>query len=244
MKIEGSVALVTGSAKRVGRVLAGELARRGARLAIHYNTSRSEALELGAELKARHGTESAVFKADLGRAKDAAGLARLIRRRFGRLDILVNSASVYKRTPFGEVSEADWDEHLDVNLKGPFFLSQAAGLMMREAGRGKIVNIADWAGLRPYPGYAPYCASKAGLICLTQSLAKALAPEVQVNAVLPGPVLLPEDVGAKEREAIRNATLVKRIGSPADVAAAVIYFVEQDFVTGASLPVDGGRLIQ
>ena len=244
MQIDGSVALVTGSAKRVGRAIATALAQKGARLAVHYNRSRAEAAAFAKELKGKYRVQAETFGADLSRASEARRLAKDVLRRFGRADILVNSASVYVKTPFGAVSEKDWDEHLDVNLKSPFFLSQELGRAMKRAGRGKIVNIADWAGLRPYAEWTPYCISKAGLICLTYALAKALGPQVQVNAVLPGPVLLPPDVGPKEREAIRQATLVKRLGSPKDIASAVAFLIEgSDFVTGAALPVDGGRLI-
>jgi len=236
--------LVTGAARRVGRAIAEGFARKGARVAVHYHTSRPAATSLVRELKGKYRTEAEAFRADLSMTREVQRLADAVLRRFGRVDVLVNSASVYRKTPLDQTSEQDWDEHLDVNLKAPFFLSQAIGRPMKKRGRGKIVNIADWAGLRPYGGYAPYCASKAGLICLTNSLAKALAPEVQVNAVLPGPVLLPEDTGPREREAVRQATLLKRLGSPKDVASAAVFLVEgSDFITGAALPVDGGRLI-
>lgn len=243
MEIQGSVALVTGSGVRVGRQIAETLAQKGARLAIHYNSSRGPALELAHELRAKYRAEAEVFKADFFRLHEIERLAEAVGRRMGGVDILVNSASVYEKVPFGKVDERQWNLALDVNLKAPFFLSQAIGTKMKHAGQGKIVNICDWAALRPYAGYAAYCASKAGLLNLTYSMAKALAPEVQVNAILPGPVALPDDVGPAEREAIRQATLVKRLGSPKDVANAVAFLAENDFITGAALPVDGGRLI-
>ena len=137
-----------------------------------------------------------------------------------------------------------WDASLDVNLKAPFLLSWALGRAMRARGGGRIVNLADWAGERPYNDYLPYCVSKAGIACLTKALAKALAPEVQVNAVAPGPVLPPDDVGPAERQAITRATPLKRIGTPEDVARCVRFLVEEaDFSTGAIFLVDGGRLI-
>jgi len=163
---------------------------------------------------------------------------------FGRLDILVNSASVFHRKPLEELTERDWDTNLDTNLKAPFFLSKFAGAAMRRQGAGKIVNIGDWAGIRPYNNYLPYVVSKAGIIGLTKALAKALAPEVQVNCVAAGPVMLPEDYGAEEAAKIAKATLTQRLGSPEDVARAVLFFCEgTDFATGATLVIDGGRLI-
>jgi len=243
MELKGKVALVTGAAKRVGRQIAVTLAQKGCHIAAHYNRSGADARRLAKELEGKYRVRSAAFQAELSDAAQVKRLAAQVEKTFGRIDILVNSASLYERTPFGSISEQDWDAHLDVNLKGPFFLAQAAGKGMKRRGAGKIVNIADWAGLRPYAGFLPYCISKAGLIYLTHGLAKALGPEVQVNAVLPGPVLLPPDVTAEETKAIVQATLVKRLGSPKDVANAVAFLIQSDFITGAALPVDGGRLI-
>jgi NAD(P)-dependent dehydrogenase (short-subunit alcohol dehydrogenase family) len=244
MQIKDSVALVTGSGVRVGKQIASTLAQKGARLAIHYNKSRGPALAFARELKAKYRAEAETFHADLGKVSEVWRLAAAVTKRMGRVDILVNSASIYERIPFERADESHFDRHIAVNLKAPFFLTQAVGTEMKRAGRGKIVNICDWAALRPYAGYAAYCASKAGLLNLTYSTAKALAPEVQVNAVLPGPVALPPDVGAAEKEAIRKATLVQKLGTPKDVANAVAFLIEgSDFITGAALTVDGGRLI-
>lgn len=241
MRLTGKTVLVTGAAKRVGRVIAMSLARRGAKVAVHYNRSRAEAQRLVREIEEGCATEAAAFQADLSDPRQAARLAGAVLKRFGALHALVNSASVYERTPFGKVGRAQWDRHLDANLRAPFFLSQAAGAIMRRAGQGKIVNIADWAAQRPYADFIPYCVSKAGLVCLNTALAKALAPQVQVNALLPGPVLLPESYTPRMRRAVREATLVKRLGSPEDLARAVLFLIEEDFVTGAALAVDGGR---
>ena len=244
MRLQGKVALVTGAAKRVGRTIALALAQRGAKLAIHYRHSRTEAQRLADEVKDNLGREAALFKADLSDVREVQRLAQAVLKRFGKVHVLVNSASTYEKNAFGDTSRADWDGHLDVNLRAPFFLSQALGLAMKRNGEGKIINIADWSGKRPYADYIPYCVSKAGLLCLNAALAKALAPQVQVNAVLPGPVLLPAAVGPRARREIINATLVKRLGSPEDVAQAVLFLIEgSDFVTGAELAVDGGRLI-
>ena len=244
MRLQGKFVLVTGAARRVGRAVAMALARRGARLIIHYNRSRREAQRLVSEAEDLCGREASLAQADLSDLRQVRRMTDGLLRRFGTVHVLVNSASLYERTPFGRVEAADWDSHLDVNLRAPFFLSQALGPAMKKAGEGKIVNIADWAAQRPYADYVPYCVSKAGLLCLNTALAKALAPEVQVNALLPGPVLLPESFTARQREAVREATLVKRLGTPEDVAQAVLFLIEgSDFVTGAALTVDGGRLV-
>jgi len=245
MNLKGKTALVTGAARRVGRAIAAALAERGADIAIHYNRSREEARGLAAELESSYGCRTALFRADLSDARQVLGLAKSDLRRFKTVDVLVNSASVYRKTPFGKIRLDDWDSHLDINLKAPFLLSQALGAAMKKAGEGAIVNIADWAAIRPYADYMPYCVSKAGLLALNKALAKALAPEVRVNAVLPGPVLMPEGASRKFWEGeVRRATVLKRLGSPEDIARAVLFLVEgARFTTGAELTVDGGRLI-
>ncbi|MBI4376469.1 MAG: SDR family oxidoreductase [Elusimicrobia bacterium] len=244
MTLKGRVALITGAARRVGRAIAMALAEKGARIAVHYNRSRAEGQTLARELKDSFGVDCLAFGAELGKTAQVRALAAAVARRFGNIDILINNASIYERTPLATATEKEWDRHLDVNLKAPFFLSQAVAPIMKKSGGGKIINIADWAGLRPYSDYTPYCISKAGLLCLNTALAKGLAPSIQVNAVMPGPVLLPEGTPAKTRKAIEKATLVKRLGSPQDVAQAVLFLLERgDFMTGAAIPVDGGRLI-
>lgn len=244
MTLEGKAVLITGAARRVGRALACALAARGARLAIHYRSSRADALGLASQLRRAFGTTIVLVRADLEKIPEIERLARAAAAALGGLDVLINSASLYERTPFGSVSAKDWDRHLNANLRAPFFLSQAVAPYLKKSGRGHIVNIADWSAHRPYADYAPYCASKAGLLCLNKALAKALAPKVQVNAVLPGPVLLPEKTSPGLRRAVTQATLLKRLGSPADVVDAVLFLLERgDFTTGAELTVDGGRLI-
>ncbi|MBI3552860.1 MAG: SDR family oxidoreductase [Elusimicrobia bacterium] len=243
MTLEGKAVLVTGAARRVGRAIALALAERGARLAIHYNRSRKEAAELARDIHRSFGVDAMTVKAELSDIRAVERMAKTVASGLGGLHALVNSASVYESNVFGKTTPDDWNRHLDANLRAPFFLCQAAAPHMRRSGGGVIVNIADWAGLRPYAGYIPYCVSKAGLLCLNTALAKALAPEIRVNAVMPGPVLLPPGTTKRQAQAVREATLVKRLGSPEDVARAVVYFFENDFVTGAALPVDGGRLI-
>jgi NAD(P)-dependent dehydrogenase (short-subunit alcohol dehydrogenase family) len=243
VELRGRWALVTGAAKRVGRVIALELAGRGANIVVHYHTSRSEAEATVAAIEA-HGVQAFALGADLGQTAEVERLAAEAEARSGGVSILVNNASNYFRVPFDELDETVWDASLDVNLKAPFFLAWHLGRAMRGRGMGHIVNLADWSGERPYNDYLPYCVSKAGIICLTKALAKALAPTVQVNAVAPGPVMLPADMGEAERQAVVRATPLKRIGTPEDVARCVRFLVEEaSFSTGALFLVDGGRLI-
>jgi NAD(P)-dependent dehydrogenase (short-subunit alcohol dehydrogenase family) len=243
MEIAGKGALVTGAAKRIGRAIALALAERGADVVVHYHRSEAAAHETACAIEAL-GVRALVLPADLANVRE---IERLIERAadfLGRLDILVNNASVFFRTPFGSTTEEEWDVHLDVNLKAPFFCAQYAARIMQKQGGGKIINIADWAGFRPYVGYIPYCISKAGVIALTQVLARTLAPTILVNAVAPGPVLLPEEYGEEEVRAILAGTPLKRLGAPEDVVRAVLFLIEgSDFITGHTLVVDGGRLI-
>ncbi|MBI3121599.1 MAG: SDR family oxidoreductase [candidate division NC10 bacterium] len=240
MEIEGKVALVTGGAKRLGRAIALALAERGAELVIHYRDSEREAQELLALLK-RAGGKPVAVRGDVSVAADVDRIVETAMQAFGRIEILVNNAAIFSRTPFENLTEEDWDRFLDVNLKGPFLLCRKIGGIMLRQGRGKIVNLADIAGFKVWAEYIPYSVSKAGLIALTRGLAKALAPAVQVNAVAPGAVLLPEGTTPEERErAIRRVPL-DRLGAPEDIARAVVYLIENDFITGEVLRVDGGQ---
>lgn len=243
MEVQGKVALVTGAGVRVGRGIALALAGRGMDVAIHYNSSRGPAEGTAAAAR-ETGVRAELFQANLGEVGQIHGLVQAIDDAWGRLDVLVNSAAVFPRTPWAEIDEAVWDATLAVNLKAPFFVAWHAAPLLKRDGGGKIVNIADWAGLRPYRHYLPYVVSKGGVITMTKALAKELAPEVTVNAIAPGPVMLPEDFDEEAAERIADATLVERLGSPDDIAQSVIYLVEMtDFVTGHVLVVDGGRLI-
>ena len=240
------VALVTGGARRVGRTIVTALAARGYRLAIHAHQSIDEAQRLAEELSVG-GTEAAAFAADL---RDAAATAAMIGRvadHFGRLDALVNSAAVWHEKRLEEVTPADLREHWEANTLSTFVCCQQAGLrMVAQSSGGAIVNIGDWAIERPYVDYAAYFPSKGAIPALTRSFAVELAsrnPKVRVNAILPGPVLLAPDMPPAERQAVIAATLLKRLGTPEDVAQAVIFLLESPFITGVSLPVDGGRTI-
>jgi pteridine reductase len=239
MDIRTSKALVTGSALRVGREIALELARAGASIFLHYRSSSEAARETEREIRAL-GAKVELVAGDLGVPADVMRLATECRE----ADILVNSASIFPRTPLPEITFETFDEIFAVNLRGPFFLAKEIGLAMKKRGRGAIVNIADWAGYRPYKGYLPYCVSKAALLAANAGLARCLAPEVRVNAVAPGPVMLPEDMTEAERRQVLSSTPLGRVGSPLDVARAVRFLVESaEFTTGAVLTVDGGRLI-
>jgi len=239
MELRNRRALVTGAAVRVGREIALELARAGADLVVHYRSSEVPARATAEEIRAL-GVACDLVRGDLA---DPADLERVATQCAG-VDVLVNSASIFPRTPLADVTIEEWDGIHAANLRAPFFLARTIGLAMKERGRGVIVNITDWSAERPYTGYLPYCASKAGLVALSKGLARALAPEVRVNAVAPGPVMLPEDMSEAEREVVLRRTPLQREGSPEDVARAVRFLVETaDFTTGASLAVDGGRLI-
>lgn len=241
------VALVTGSGKRrVGSAVADALAGRGFAVAVHYRTSAAEAAETVAGLR-RHGVEAEPFRADLTVEADVRDLVRAVLGRFGRLDVLVNCAAIWQRKRLEDVTAADVRRHFDANALGTFLCAQQAGLaMVAQPEGGLIVNVGDWAEVRPYPDYAAYFPSKGAVSALTRCLAVELAqrnPRVRVNQVSPGPVMLPPDLPAAEREQAINATLVKREGSPENVALAVLSFWDNDFVTGATLPVDGGRTV-
>lgn len=243
MNLEGAVALVTGSAKRVGRVIALHLASLGCHIVVHYRSSKAEAEGVREEIRGL-GREATLIQADLARREEAERAAREALDWKGNLAVLVNSAATYGKAPLGEVSEADWDFSLEANLLGPFWLSQVIGPRMMESGAGKIVNIADISWLSPWTGRLPYCVSKGALVSLTMGLAKAYAPQVQVNAIGPGPVLFPPEYSEETRKAIIENTLVKREGTPMDVALAVEFFCRSDFVTGVFLPVEGGQLLK
>jgi pteridine reductase len=241
------VALITGSGKRrVGWHVANLLASRGYRLALHYRTSAAETAESLAQFQAQ-GVEAAAFQADLTSEQAVRGMVNAVIARFGKVDVLVNCAAVWKSKRLEDVTAEDVRFHFEANTLGTFLCTQQAGLaMVRQPAGGVIVNIGDWAEVRPYLNYAAYFPSKGGVTALTRSLAVELGtrnPQVRVNCILPGPVMLPPDLPEAERNEAINATLVKREGRPENIAKAVLHFIENDFITGACLPVDGGRTI-
>jgi pteridine reductase len=238
------VVLITGAARRVGAEISRTLHAAGANVVLHYRASAPEAAALAAELNARREKSALAVRHDLA---DSAALPALVAAAvaaFGRLDALVNNASSFFPTPVGRIDAAAWDDLMGSNLKGPLFLSQAAAPQLAQA-QGCIVNITDIHAERPLKGYPLYCAAKAGLLGLTRALALELAPAVRVNAVAPGAIEWPEndsDFPPAERAAIIDHTLLKRVGSPADIARTVKFLVfDAPYITGQVINVDGGR---
>jgi pteridine reductase len=243
MELRGRVALVTGAGRRLGQAMARALADRGMTVAIHHHASSAGAAELRDEIVAAGG-RAACFPADLSDAAAAAELPRRVVTELGGLHVLVNSAAVMHRLSFEETTPEQYDATLDLNLRAVFFCTQGAAPALRSA-RGKVVNLADLGGLEPWPGFAAHSVSKAGVVMLTRVLARALAPEVTVNAIAPGAVLVPEEYDADERERLARTTPLGRLGSPEDVTTALLYLLEGgDYVTGEVLVVDGGRLLR
>ena len=238
--LQGQVALVTGAAKRIGRAVAVRLATEGADVVVHYNRSKSEADEAVAEIE-KLGRKGVALQADLCSLADIKRLFQQTAERFGRLDILVNSAANFLSAHLADTTEKMWDTALDTNLKAPFFCAQAAAPLLKQS-HGVIINFADIGGILPWPGYIPHCASKAGVIMLTKCLAKALAPDVRVNAIAPGTITMSDDPSEWESDFIRRAPL-HRTGTPEDVAGAVSFLIHSNFLTGQTLVLDGGRTL-
>lgn len=242
MELAGRVALVTGAGQRVGQALAVALGARGMCVGVHYHRSAAGAAETCRRIIAAGG-EAHPFHADLADADAPAALVDAVASHFGAFDALVNSAAVMERTPVGEVTPGQWDAMFAVNLRAPFFCAQAAARAMGERG-GAIVNLADLAAFETWPAYVPHTITKAGVVQMTRALARALAPRVRVNAVAPGTVLLPAGWSADDAERLRRTTPLGRTGTPGDVAHAMLYLLEADYVTGETLLVDGGRHVR
>lgn len=240
MDPKGKVALITGGA-RIGQVVAQTLAARGCGLALTYRGSR-EAAEAGASAAREAGVRALTVRAD---ATDEAQIIAAVNeaaRTLGRLDILINMASTYIRTP--DPTVGDWTAALDANARSAFLFSRHAAPIMKAGGGGRIVNMSDWLVLsgRPrYAGYTPYYASKAAVAALTESMALDLAPDILVNSIAPGPILAPPDLSADELAEVMNATPLARWGGAEEIAKAALFLIETDFVTGESIRVDGGR---
>ena len=240
MELRGRRALVTGAGVRVGRVLAETLLAQGVHTAIHYGHSADGAKAVAAA--APKGLLAPTLQADLSDAAAAQALAARAAKALGGLDILVNSAAIMEQVPVAAVTPADWDRTMNLNLRGAWFVAQGAAAAMGEA--GAIVNIADLAAFERWTSYAVHCISKAGVVAMTELMAKAYAPRLRVNAVAPGAVLLPDDWDETTRRQFAETTPLKRLGNPEDVAAAVVYLLTNDYVTGETLVVDGGRRIR
>jgi NAD(P)-dependent dehydrogenase (short-subunit alcohol dehydrogenase family) len=243
MDLEHRVVLITGP-RRIGAEVAKRVAARGADVALSYNQSRNEAEAAAAGIRAM-GRRAVSIQADLSKGPGCRQLIDETVRRLGRLDVLVNMASLYVATPFDELDEAAWDRGLAVDLKAAFLCAHAAVPHLRAAGGGRIINVADWlpaSGRVRYKGFLPYYVAKSGVIALTEALALELAAdEILVNAVAPGPILAPPDTAAEEVKAVEQATPLGRWGGEAEIVKAVIFLVDTDFVTGEVIRVDGGR---
>jgi NAD(P)-dependent dehydrogenase (short-subunit alcohol dehydrogenase family) len=240
MKIEGKTALVTGGAHRVGKAIALALAQAGANVAINYYSSDVAAQETVREAQAL-GVSALAVQADVGRLEQVRALVAAAADRFGAVDILVNSASIWQKTPLPMGDFSDWHRVLGVLLDGSMYLADAVAPMMLARGAGAIVNIVDLSAWKPFAGYIAHSVGKSGLLALTRQLALELAPVVSVNAVAPGPVLPPPGYSQEEIARVASRTLKGRWGSAQDVANAVRFLVESDYITGEVLVVDGGE---
>jgi len=241
--LEDQVALVTGGGRRIGRAIALTLGRAGASVVVNYNRSKAGALATAREIE-QMGAQAVALRADISRPAQVQAMFRAIRKRFGRLDVLVNNAAVFFEGTLEKLTEKDWDRILGINLKGTFFCAQAAARIMQRQRRGRIINISSLGGLQAWPGHMHYCASKAAVIMLTRCLAKTLAPYIQVNSVAPGTILFPGDRPERiEKE--RRSTLLQRPGRPEDIAETVLFLATQgEFITGQVFVVDGGKSVQ
>jgi NAD(P)-dependent dehydrogenase (short-subunit alcohol dehydrogenase family) len=240
MDVNGKVALLTGGA-RIGQVVAHGLAARGCDLALVYRGSR-QAAEASANIAISAGVRAITIRADVTDEDQIAAAVKETHRALEHIDILLNMASIYLSTP--DASEADWSHAIDANARSVFLFSTAVAPIMKQRGEARIINFADWlpvSGRPRYQGFVPYYSSKAAVIALTESLALELAPEILVNAIAPGPILEPPDLSPEESIEVIKATPLRRWGGAAEIAKAVLFLVESDFITGECIRVDGGR---
>ena len=239
MEIRGKIALVTGSAKRVGKAIALALAGRGAHIVVHYNTSTVQAEEVAAQIRLL-GVEAVPIQADLADPVQVDALFEAVTDHFGRLDVLVNSASVYDPTPIESLSAEQWDRQFDTNARGPALCIRHAFPLMREHG-GAIVNLCDISAARPYASYLAYCASKAALLAVTVAAAKGLAQyRIRVNSVSPGIAMWQEGASEATKASILRQVPLGRPGSGEEVAQAALFLIAHDYITGEDIHVDGG----
>ncbi len=236
-----SLSLVTGASKRLGRAIAIRLAEEGADVAIHYHQSQADSKEVATKIS-ELGRRTCSVSADLSHLPSIPLIINSVAEHFGRLDILVNSAANFLETKFGSITEKSWDDSLNTNLRAPFFLAQAAAPHLTRSGAGNIINFADIAAFQTWRSYIPHSIAKAGVVQMTRSLARELAPKVRVNAIAPGTITMPGDAPELEANFIRSAPL-GRSGRPKDITDAVVYLLTADFLTGQTLILDGGRTL-
>jgi NAD(P)-dependent dehydrogenase (short-subunit alcohol dehydrogenase family) len=239
MELNQKIALVTGSAHRVGKHIAIQLAQEGCHIIIHYNRAQDEA-QTTLNLVKEHGVQAIAVQADLTRHEEIIHLFEQVDQEYQGLDILVNSAAILKIKGLLEVELSDWNQTMALNLKGAFFCLQQAAIRMRARGGGAVVNISDVIGLRPWAKYPVHSISKAGVEMLTKVAAIDLAPDIRVNAIAPGLILPPKRMSSTRWEQLAKDSLLQRTGTPEDVAKAVIFLLKSDYITGETLVVDGG----
>ena len=246
MQLTGAVAIITGG-KRIGRVVARELAARGCDLVLSYRGSKAEAEATAADVAAA-GRRATLVQADVATPADCQAIVDHAAGTFGTVDVLVNMASIYRSKPLADVTPDDWAADLDVNLRSAFLCAHAAIPHMRRAGGGRIVNFADWlarSGRPHYPGFTPYYVAKAGVVALTEALALEVARDhILVNAIAPGPIVPPPDMSQAEIDEVAQVTPLKRWGGEIEIARAVVFLCETEFVTGETIRVDGGRHLE
>lgn len=244
MELTNKIALVTGGSQRIGKAIALALAQAGAHVAISYNTSAGAAQATVAEIKAL-GRRSIALPCNQREWISIQSLFDSLRHEFDRIDILVNNAAIMERQPVLEVTSDDFDRTMETNLRGPFFIAQAATKWMKEAGNeGSIVNIADLAGIHPWPSYIAHTISKSGVVAMTQALALALAPSIRVNAIAPGVILKPAGWSDDRWNNLIAALPLKRAGTIEDVTQAVLFCLQNNFMTGETIVLDGGRSLR
>jgi pteridine reductase len=244
MELQNKFALVTGGARRLGKEIALALARSGAHVAITYNTSAELAQTVVKQIKTL-GARSIALKCDQTNLIEIQSLFENLEREFDHLDILINSAAIMERQPVLDVTPADFDRTIETNLRGPFFIAQAAAKWMKRSGMaGSIVNIADLSAIQPWPSYIAHTISKSGLVAMTQALALALAPSIRVNAIAPGTILKPVDWDDNRWQKLIEALPLKHGGSIEDVTQAVLFCLQNEFMTGETLVIDGGRSLR
>jgi NAD(P)-dependent dehydrogenase (short-subunit alcohol dehydrogenase family) len=240
MMLKGKVALVTGSAVRLGKALALALAGKGARLVIHYGSSASPAKETASQIETL-GCDVLLLQADLSRKDQGTQMIENTVAHFGQLDILINSAAIFKEGDWDNTTESDWDAHFSINLKAPFFLSQAFASQLGKGKQGHIINIIDWRATHPDAHHIAYTLTKSALLTMTLSLSQALAPHIQVNAIAPGAILPPPGKDQSYLDNLAQKVPLKRAGSPQDVAQAMLFLLESKFITGEVIYVTGGE---